>query len=256
MQSAGDAEDRIRELTQTNAALERMNRDLRQFAYTAAHDLQEPVRTMTNYASLLQQRYQDKLDAEGNEFLSVIQDGAQRMKLLIQELLAYANVGSDAGQPRRTVELQLLAQAAIESHRETISQTQGIVACDKLPALSVDPSQLTRVFLSLLDNALKYRHPGRPPRIQIRARKRTEGDWLFEVKDNGLGIRSEYQRQVFQPFKRLHGSEIPGAGLGLALCSRIIEYHDGHMGVDSAPGEGSSFWFTLPQQRESKDSRK
>jgi PAS domain S-box-containing protein len=235
------AEERLR---QTAADLARSNADLEQFAYIASHDLQAPLRTMTSYSQLLSRRYAGRLDADADEFIGFVTTGARRMQSLIDDLLAYARVGSAALIPGPTdlgsLVDQVIADARMLDDRATI--TRGA-----LPTLSVDPRQLTQVFQNLLGNALKYRGP-EPVRVDVSA-AHIGSEWVFSVRDNGIGIDPAQAERIFLIFQRLHGqADYEGTGLGLAICKRVIERHGGRIWVESQPGSGATFRFTLPAE--------
>jgi signal transduction histidine kinase len=236
--------DYLAERQHREAQLRRANEELQQFAYVASHDLQEPLRMVTSYVQLLAQRYQGQLDAEAQEFIGYAAEGAQRMQQLIQDLLAYARVGGTALEwaavdceavlARTLLDLQLL----IEEQRAEVSH-------DPLPTVRGEVQQVGLVFQNLLGNALKF-HGAAPPRIHVSARP--EGAmWVFAVQDNGIGMEARQAERIFQVFQRLHTRrEYPGTGIGLAICKRIVERHGGRIWVESEPGKGSTFFFTLP----------
>jgi light-regulated signal transduction histidine kinase (bacteriophytochrome) len=235
------------ELSRSNDALLRANEDLGQFAYAASHDLQEPLRTMTAYAQLLARRYPNVLDEEGRSFISNIVDGSRRMQLLVSDLLAFSQAQGAQLVLRPSDMAQVLA-AALVNLRTSIDDTQAAVTHDALPTLSVDAARMAQVFQNLVGNAVKYKKPDEPPRVHVSARKERHDCWVFSVQDNGLGFDDAYADQVFKIFKRLHGREIAGTGIGLAICKKIVESHGGKISATSAPGVGSRFSFTLPDR--------
>ena len=242
-----------RELARANAALEasardlaRSNLELEQFAYIASHDLQEPLRMVVGYVQLMQKRLAGGLDAETAEFMGFAVDGALRMQALIQDVLAYSRVTTQ-GRPFEPVD----GAAALEEARTLlagrIAATGAQIDAQPLPVVMADRTQLVQLFQNLLGNAIKFCRD-RAPRVRVDA-AHEPGRWRFSVTDNGIGIAPEYREQVFVIFKRLHTRrEYPGTGIGLAICKRIVERHGGEIGIDPAPGGGSVFWFTLPEE--------
>jgi PAS domain S-box-containing protein len=230
-------------------ALARSNADLERFAFAASHDLQEPLRMIRSYSQLLVRRYKDRLDNDANEFLAYIEDGTTRMTTLIEDLLAYSKV---IHTPQRAVpvDLNVVASEALQNCRTAIEETQAVVNCGSLPRVEADGARLVQVFQNLISNALKYRRKDRAPKVEIGFSEQT-GEWVFYVRDNGIGIPQQYRKQVFEMFRRLHRHEYPGTGIGLALCQRIIESYGGRMWIDgnSIDGGGSVFYFTLPKRR-------
>ena len=224
--------------------LQRSNRELQMMAYAASHDLQEPLRMISSYLQLIENRYSDKLDDEGHEFIAFAIDGASRMKALIQDVLIYSRVQTEkrnytAFNVQETIDeaCQLLGQA--------VNEAQGIVNCGVMPTIVADRRLIFRVWQNLLSNAIKYRGDRRPE-IEISA-TREASEWHFRISDNGIGIEPEFREQIFVAFKRLHArDEYAGTGIGLAICRKAVELHGGHIWVESRPGEGSTFHFTLP----------
>ncbi|WP_090505680.1 PAS domain-containing protein [Natronorubrum sediminis] len=224
--------------------LEASNERLEQFAYAVSHDLQEPLRMVTSYLQLLDQRYGDALEDDGEEFLEFAVDGAERMREMIEGLLEYSRVET-RGEPFEPVDLDAILDEVRDDLQLRIDETDAEISADDLPTVVGDPSQLRQVFQNLLDNAIEY-SGDEPPRVDITA-ERADSRWRITVHDHGIGIDSDNQDRVFEVFQRLHTSdEHPGTGIGLALCQRIVERHDGELWVESEPGEGSTFSFTLP----------
>jgi light-regulated signal transduction histidine kinase (bacteriophytochrome) len=234
------------QLRRTLAELERSNRDLEQFAYVASHDLQEPLRMVSSYTRLLAQRYQDRLDQDARDFIGFAVDGATRMQRLIQDLLAYSRISSH-GADLVLTDTEAVLRNALENLGATIRDTAALVTHDALPAVPADPVQLTQVFQNLVGNALKFRGEA-PPRVHVAAALEDEA-WVFSVADNGIGIDPQYFDQIVLIFRRLHpGHRYPGTGIGLALCQRIVQRHGGRIWVESAPGRGSTFYFTVRRE--------
>ena len=226
--------------------LARSNDDLQQFAYVAAHDLQEPLRMVSSYTQLLASRYRGRLDATADSYIEFAVDGAQRMQRLIEDLLAYCQVGTSAKDLHETSSEDALARA-LANLQTAIDESGGSVTSDPLPILIADPAQLTQLFQNLVGNSIKYRGT-EPPHVHIAASKSLAHEWVFSIADNGLGIDPRYFEKIFLMFQRLHGhSEFSGTGIGLSLCKKIAERHGGRMWVESEPGAGSTFYLALPE---------
>ncbi|WP_404790478.1 PAS domain S-box protein [Altericista sp. CCNU0014] len=231
------------ELQQQKQDLARSNDELQQFAYVASHDLQEPLRMVTSYLELLERRYKGQLDPKADRFIAYAVDGATRMQILINDLLGYSRVGS-RGQSFGRVDCAAILKNVLRNLQVAISENNAIVTHDPLPEVNADATQLTQLFQNLIGNAIKFRGED-PPRIQIGV-NRSNGKWLFSVCDNGIGIESQYISRIFVIFQRLHSrADYPGTGMGLAICKKIVERHGGKLWVESLPGEGSTFYFTL-----------
>jgi PAS domain S-box-containing protein len=234
--------------------LQRSNTELEQFAYVASHDLQEPLRMVASYTQLLGRRYKGKLDFEADEFISYAVEGATRMQVLINDLLAYSRVGT-RGKPFTTVDSNGALERALANLKLAIEESSARVTHDPLPEVAGDGTQLMQVFQNLVGNALKFRSVERPVEVHISAtaRRTTHAErlrleWLFAVRDNGIGIEEKYFDRIFIIFQRLHTREqYPGTGIGLAVCKKIVERHGGRIWVESAVGKGSTFYFTLPK---------
>jgi signal transduction histidine kinase len=230
-------------LEEQAAALARSNEDLQQFAYVASHDLQEPLRMVTGYLQLIERRYRGKLDEDADEFITYAVDGATRMKRLINDLLAYSRVET-RGQPFEPVALEDALSRVLHDLSLRIRESRAIVTRDPLPAVQADPSQVGQLLQNLIGNALKF-SGDEPPRVHLSA-ERDGAMWAIAVRDHGIGFDPKYADRVFAIFERLHGRDVPGTGIGLAVCKRIVERHGGHIRVRSMPGEGATFIFTLP----------
>ncbi|MBI1895729.1 MAG: PAS domain-containing protein [Acidobacteria bacterium] len=231
-------------LTQQAEALARSNADLQEFAYVASHDLQEPLRNISSYAQILKARYPDRLDEDGREFLGYITAGVCRMNALITGLLALSRV-IDRDAPQRWISAEEALGWARKNLESSIEAAKATITNDPLPWVMASDVQLLQVFQNLLENAMKYAKPGEPPQVHISAHPE-EDACTFRVTDNGIGIRAEHHERIFGVFKRLHGQNVPGTGIGLALCKKIIERHHGRIWVESTPGRGSTFCFSLP----------
>jgi PAS domain S-box-containing protein len=236
--------ERTQELLESNEALRQSNDDLNQFAYAASHDLQEPLRMISLYSQFVEKQYGSVLDEKAHQYLSLIVTGAQRMELLLRDLLAYSQTGVlSEGRPG-LVDCAEVMEKVLLNLRASIEENDASVTFDNLPTVQAHEIQLVQLLQNLVGNGIKYRRAD-PPQIHITARRR-DSDWLFSVRDNGIGIEPEYAQQVFGIFKRLHGNTYPGTGIGLAICQRIVERNGGRIWVESTLGEGSLFCFTLP----------
>jgi chemotaxis family two-component system sensor kinase Cph1 len=234
------------DLKATLKDLERSNKELEQFAYVASHDLQEPLRMVASYVQLLERRYKDKLDSDANEFIAYAADGANRMQSMINDLLDYSRVGTGGKTFEKTDCAHVFSQAIVNL-QGAIEESGAAVTQNNLPTINADETQLIQLFQNLIDNALKFRGK-EPPRIHVTSKKKG-GEWLFSVQDNGIGIDSQYAKRVFVIFQRLHNrKKYPGTGIGLAICKRIVERHGGRIWVESEPGKGSTFFFTIPRK--------
>jgi signal transduction histidine kinase len=223
--------------------LKRSNEELAQFAHVASHDLQAPLRMVKSFSELLARRYHGQLDAAAGEFISHIQDGAETMEKLIATLLHYATVGQQPMVPQR-VEMTEVVEAVLKTLKPAIEELNAEVSYRELPNVSGDRVLLEQLIQNLVSNAFKYRSGKELPQVRIAASEQG-GQWLLSVSDNGPGIAPEYHDRVFTPLMRLHGREIQGTGMGLAVCKRIVERHGGRIWVESEPGQGAIFYFTL-----------
>ncbi|WP_414468588.1 sensor histidine kinase [Methanobacterium sp. ACI-7] len=237
-----------RNITQLKKAineLERSNKELQSFAYITSHDLQEPLRTMGSYAGLLKRRYQGKLDSDADEFIEYMISGATRMQDMIKALLDYSRVGA-CKEKFKQFNAKDALKDALSNLESAINECNAEISLNELPIIIGNKDQITRVFQNLIENALKFHKKGITPKIRISSKK--EGDeYIFSVSDNGIGLEEEYSDKIFEVFKRLHAiGEYKGAGIGLAIVKRIIEYHGGKIWVKSELGKGSTFYFTIP----------
>ncbi|MDO9537277.1 MAG: ATP-binding protein, partial [Thermoplasmata archaeon] len=226
--------------------LERSNAELEQFAYVASHDLQEPLRMISSYLQLLNQRYKDKLDSDADEFIDFAVDGANRMQKMINDLLTYSRVNTKA-KPFVPTNCEEVMKWCLNNLQLAIEDSGVVVTNDALPVIMADDSQLTQLFQNLIGNASKF-HRDDNPKIHISAKEK-EDEWLFSVKDNGIGMRHEDHDRIFKIFSRLHNkTDYPGTGIGLSVCKKIVERHGGRIWVESEPGKGSTFYFTIPKK--------
>jgi light-regulated signal transduction histidine kinase (bacteriophytochrome) len=196
------------------------------------------------YSQMLQKKYGSILDAQADQYVSYVINGAHRMEILLKDLLAYSQVGSLGDGPAGPVVVSEALRKALLNLQASIDQSQAVVTWNGLPTLHAHEIRLVQLLQNLVGNAIKYRQSIQP-KVHLDA-KRQSGEWIFSVKDNGIGIKSEYLQQIFGIFKRLHGSDYPGTGIGLAICERIVKSYGGQIWVESSVGEGSIFYFTLP----------
>jgi len=252
-----DRVDAERRLTKgrLEAAVEelgRSNADLERFAAVASHDLQEPLRMVTSYVQLLARRYKGRLDADADEFIGFAADGANRMQRLINDLLAYARLSKQGG-PFVQTDAEAALQRALVNLQVAIDESHAVVTHDPLPSVTGDATQFVQLLQNLVGNALKFRNDT-SPQVHISARRRQgrsagQTEWVFSVRDNGIGIDPQYADQIFVMFRRLHSREAyAGTGIGLAICRRIVERHGGRIWVESESGKGATFCFTIPVQ--------
>lgn len=242
----GSSRDITEEIRQRQE-LARSNAELEQFAYIASHDLQAPLATITSYAQLLEQRYQDKIDAKAGRFIHNIVKGTMRMQSLIDDLLEYSRVGRNE-QPFELIDCHTVFEEACANLQLDINNNQAVVTCGILPTVMGDFSRLVQLFQNLISNGIKYRRR-EPPTVHISA-SHQEDAWFFAVKDNGIGIEAKYSDRIFQIFQRLHTQhDYAGTGIGLAICKKIVESHGGKIWVESQPGQGSIFYFTLVDRK-------
>jgi PAS domain S-box-containing protein len=232
-------------LQKTVRELKRSNDELEHFAYVASHDLQEPLRMVASYTQLLAKRYVGRLDADADEFIGYAVDGSNRMQGLIRDLLAYSRAGANGKAPSM-IYSDIALDDALANLRTAIEESGAVVTRDPLPVIASDDTQLTQVFQNLIGNAIKYRG-AEAPRVHISAARSPGGEWIFAVRDNGLGIDPQYFDRIFVLFQRLHSrEEFKGTGIGLAICKKMLERLGGRIWVESLPGHGSTFYFALP----------
>ena len=227
------------------ATVQRSNQDLEHFAYMASHDLQEPLRMVASYTQLLAQRYENQLDDKAQRYIHYAVDGATRMQRLINDLLTYSRVTTQGKAPEPIDSHSVLGEV-LRNLSAAIEESQAIITNGDLPTVRADATQLLQVLQNLIANAIKFRGKD-VPHVHVSAREEG-GEWLFSVKDNGIGIDAQYADRLFVIFQRLHSrEEYPGTGIGLAVCKRIVERHGGRIWFGSEPGKGSTFYFTLPK---------
>ena len=235
---------------QRTTELARSNKDLEQFAYVASHDLQEPLRAVSGFVSLLQHSLENALDEKTREYMDFTVDGVARMQSLINGLLEYSRLDTRGKPPEKTDSGKSLNEALLDL-QASIKESGVKITSDNLPTVNIDPVQLKQLFQNLISNAIKFRGE-KPPKIHINADRKNSA-WRFAVKDNGIGIEPEYYERIFMIFQRLHTrKKYPGTGIGLPLCKKIVERHGGNIWVESTPGHGSTFYFTIPDKEGSK----
>jgi PAS domain S-box-containing protein len=234
------------ELRRANAELMRANTDLEQFAYSASHDLQEPLRMVAIYSQMLRKKYEGRLDAKADQFITYLVQGAHRMEALVRDLLAYTRATGHFDGAPHVVDATASLNKALDNLKAAIQETGTQITADDLPVIQMQEVHLEQLFQNLIGNAIKY-HNTQPPRIHVSAVSEQD-HWVFSVRDNGIGIDPEYHESIFGLFKRLHaGAEYPGTGIGLAICHKIVERYGGRIWVESVPGEGATFFFKLPK---------
>jgi PAS domain S-box-containing protein len=234
----------INEQKRTEVALRRSNEDLEQFAYAASHDLQEPLRQVATFTQLLERKLQGSLDNETELFANFIIEGSIRMSRLVQDLLTYSRITGERDRVEVKTKFERVLETAIASLQVSIRESMAEITRDPLPVVFGDPAQLTQLCQNLIGNALRYRRPGEPPRIHVSAQKHGV-EWLFSVRDNGIGFKQEFAERIFGIFKRLD-RKFSGTGIGLAIAKTVVERHGGRIWAESVEGVGSTFYFTLP----------
>lgn len=245
-----DLEAEMREKEHYAKELRRANEDLKQFAFAASHDLQEPLRMITVYSQLLVKGYPGPLEGEAVVCLDFITKGTKQMRDLLMDLLSYAETGAEGANADEAVDLNTILEKVKQNLKVAIEENSALITNEPLPKIEGQQAHFVQLFQNLVSNAIKYRGE-QPPRIHISA-EQWENGWRFEVADNGIGIPPEYHSQIFGVFKRLHGQAIPGTGMGLAICQRVVERHNGRIWVESQPGEGTKFYFTLLRSRRNR----
>ncbi len=237
--------ERTRELGERVEDLARSNAELERFAYVASHDLREPLRMVTSYTKLLARRYKGKLDSDADEFINFAVDGALRMEHLIEDLLLYSRVGM-RDLFVKPVQCEVVLTRALDNLQRAMQESGARVTHDPLPTVKGDDTQLVQVFQNLIGNGIKFRGK-MTPCVHVSAKEKTEA-WVFAIQDNGIGIDPQYADRIFVIFQRLHShEEYPGSGIGLAICKKVIENHDGRIWFESHPGKGTTFYFTIPK---------
>jgi signal transduction histidine kinase len=239
-----ESRQREKELKKLSEELARSNTDLRDFAYVASHDLKKPLQSIEGFAKLLGRRYKGKLDAKADEFIEYIGSGVKRMQELIKDLLEYSQIGAKEKKFKPT-NCSGVVEKALGNLQAAIEERNAVVTYDELPTVMIDTPQMISLFQNLIDNAIKF-HGEEAPRIHISTERKGD-EWVFSIRDNGIGIDPKDSERIFGMFQRLHGStDYPGTGIGLAICKRIIERHGGRIWVESEAGKGSTFYFTMP----------
>ena len=221
------------------------NEDVRQFAYAVSHDLREPLRMVASYTQLLARRCEGQLDADGREFMGYIVDAVTRMDRMLSDLLTYSHQFRASEQVLTTVDAEAALQSVLLTLEKPIRESGAEISHDPLPQVLFDFNQLSQIFRQLIANAITF-HGTEPPRIHISAAEQDD-EIVFSVRDNGIGIDPKFHEQIFGVFKRLHGREHPGTGIGLAIAKRIVEQHGGKIWVESESGQGATFRFSLPK---------
>jgi light-regulated signal transduction histidine kinase (bacteriophytochrome) len=237
-----------REANEANKELERKNKELEQFAYVASHDMQEPLRTISSFVDLLNGQYKDRFDERAQKYMTYIVQGSDRMKVLINDLLEYSRIGKKREAAK--INLNETVNAVLQDLSKAITDAGAIIEIEDLPIITAYPTEIKQLFQNLIVNAIKFRKKGTAPRIKVAAKKQ-DSEWQFMVHDNGIGIEPEHSDRIFVIFQRLHTrNEYEGSGIGLSHCKKIAELHKGKIWVESTPGQGSSFFFTVKEQGE------
>jgi light-regulated signal transduction histidine kinase (bacteriophytochrome) len=240
-----NAED---DLKRSNQELSRVNRELEEFAFVASHDLQEPLRMVNIYTQLILDDA-DRSEAEMRTYAGFVQDGVQRMEGLIHDLLTFSRAVHSDQFPVGMADLSAALNQALSVLQNRIEESGCVISTEPLPTVRGDASQLAHVFQNLLSNALKYSQAGVPPQVCV-AVEQDAGSWIVSIRDNGIGFDPQYAEKIFGLFKRLYKEEYPGTGLGLAICKRIVERYGGRIWAEGRPGEGATFYFSLPKVRD------
>lgn len=245
-QSKIESEEAREEASKANIALQIKNKELEQFAYVASHDLQEPLRTTTGFVDLLQKQYAGKLDDKVDKYLNFIADASVRMRVLIKDLLDFSRIGTKGA--FENVDCNEIVRIVLSDIMVAVIEAKATFEYGDLPVINGYPTEIKLLFQNLLINAIKFRKKDVPPRIKITVEKK-KGFWQFAITDNGIGIEKQYSERIFDIFQRLHiRSQYEGSGIGLSHCKKIIELHHGKIWMESSPGEGSIFLFTVPEK--------
>jgi light-regulated signal transduction histidine kinase (bacteriophytochrome) len=232
------------ELCQTMADLERSNRELEEFAYISSHDLQEPLRQIANFSEMLAKDYKERLDERAVRYFGYITVGARRMQALINDVLSFSRLGQGEV-PQTTTSVEDVLKATLKDLHTLIRESGAEISYDSLPSLKVNPNQMGLLLQNLIANSLKFRDEN-SPMIHLSARQEG-GEWVISIRDNGIGFDPQYAEAIFKVFKRMHSQETyPGTGIGLAICKKIVERHGGRIWAESQPGDGATFYFTIP----------
>ena len=235
------------ELKRLSEELERSNAALKDFAYIASHDLKKPLQTIESFSKLLARRYKGKLDAKAHEFISYIVEGVQRLQMLIKDLLEYSQIETKAKNIKPT-DFSFIVEEAMSNMKTAIDESNAVVTYNKMPTIMSDPQQMISLFQNLIDNAINFRS-NKAPRVRISAERKGD-EWVFAIRDNGIGIDPKDFEKIFVMFQRLHGStDYPGTGIGLSICKKIVERHGGRIWLESETAKGSTFYFTIPDRQ-------
>ena len=246
IQDITDLTNLLEKRKRAETELKQSNAELEQFAYIASHDLQEPLRMVTSFTKLLGQRYSGQLDADADQIINFAVDGATRMQGLIEDLLTYSRVGT-RGKAFEPTDCEAVFETALSNLGLLVQENSASLQKGPLPTVIADGGQLVQLFQNLISNAIKYRSE-QLPEIYVEAEHQAS-QWLFWVRDNGIGIDPKHAERIFRVFQRLHSrQQYPGTGIGLAICQKIVERHGGHIWVESEPGQGSTFYFTIPNR--------
>jgi light-regulated signal transduction histidine kinase (bacteriophytochrome) len=234
-----------KKVTQRTAELESKNKELEQFAYVASHDLQEPLRTTSSFVELLRKQYYDKIDGNANRYIEYILQASDRMKTLIKDLLDYSRLGRE--KQMEDTDCNILLQEVLADLDKVIKENGARITAGKLPVVKGLPTEIKLVFQNLISNSIKFRRQGVQPEINIEAQRKLNA-WQFSFSDNGIGIEQQHHEKIFIIFQRLHNrTEFEGSGIGLAHCKKVVELHGGRIWIDSVPGKGSTFHFTIAE---------
>jgi PAS domain S-box-containing protein len=235
------------ELKRLSEELARSNAALKDFAYIASHDLKKPLQTIESFSKLLARRYKGKLDAKADEFISYIVEGVQRLQMLIKDLLEYSQIETKAKNIKPT-DFSFIVEEAMSNMKTAIDESNAVVTYNKMPTIMSDPQQMISLFQNLIDNAINFRS-NKAPRVRISAERKGD-EWVFAIRDNGIGIDPKDFEKIFVMFQRLHGStDYPGTGIGLLICKKIVERHGGRIWLESETAKGSTFYFTIPDRQ-------